>query len=147
MRKIIVCDHDKCTGCRVCEYACAAHQDDSLDVRTSRIKSVRVEPIFNVAISCVACDEPDCIAGCPVQAITWDDKKKHIVIDLDKCDSCGLCAERCKFGSITIKEKGAFVCDFCADFDTPKCVEFCPKEALTFKKPNDKEFQGRVRDV
>jgi len=148
MRKIIICDTEKCNGCRVCEYACSAFQDRSLNLRHSRIKTVRVEPVFNVAMSCVACDEPLCIAGCPTQAITWDEKAKHIVIDNKKCVACGLCSQRCRYGSITMAtmDDAMHVCDFCKDHGKPKCVEFCPKEALSYK-PAGKDFQGIVREI
>jgi len=108
---------------------------------------MRIEPIFNAAMSCVACDEPRCIEGCPTQAIKWDEKKKHIVIDKENCVACGLCIERCQFGSITLalKDDNAFVCDYCQDFDKPKCVEFCPKDALTFEKVKQEHFQGIVK--
>jgi anaerobic dimethyl sulfoxide reductase subunit B (iron-sulfur subunit) len=149
MRKIIICDTDKCNGCRLCEYACAAFQDNSLNVRHSRMKVLRIEPIFNVAVSCVACDEPRCIEGCPTQAITWDERQKRIVIDKEKCVACGLCAERCKYGSITmaLSDENMFVCDYCRDHGKPQCVEFCPKGALSYKKAPDASFQGIIRNI
>jgi len=148
-RKIIICDPKKCNGCRICEYACAAHKDNSLNPRHSRIRSIRMEPIFNAAISCVACKEPKCIEGCPTQAIKWDEKEKRIIIDKEKCVACGLCIERCQYGSITLalNDENAFVCDFCIDLDKPKCVEFCPKDALTHKKTDDQNFQGSIKNL
>jgi len=140
--KIIVCDTEKCTGCRLCEYACAAYNGEKLNIRQSRMRVLRVEPVFNVAMSCVLCDDPKCLAGCPTQAISFDGKK--IVIDQDKCVACGLCAERCEFGSITVTHKTAYVCDFCEQHGTPKCVEHCPKDALKYEQP--KGFQKVVRD-
>jgi anaerobic carbon-monoxide dehydrogenase iron sulfur subunit len=146
-RKIIVCDPDKCNGCRLCEYACAAYQDKSLNLRHARIRSTRIEPIFNAAISCVSCEKPDCVNGCPTQAIVQDEKTGIIKIDSDKCDACGLCIERCRYGAITLAliEKDAFVCDYCEEHKKPKCVEHCPKQALTYEKP--KGFQQVVRDM
>jgi anaerobic carbon-monoxide dehydrogenase iron sulfur subunit len=148
-RRIIVCDPDKCNGCRLCEYACAAYQDKSLNLRHSRIKSVRIEPIFNAAMSCLVCEKPDCINGCPTQAITYDEKEKIIKIDKEKCDACGLCIERCRYGSIVLalKDKNAFVCDFCKDHKTPMCVEHCPKDALSYEYAGDRSFQGVIRNL
>ena len=148
-RKIIVCDTEKCTGCRLCEYACSVCQDSSLNPRHSRIKVVRVEPVFNVAMSCVACEDRRCIEGCPTQAITYDEKEGHIVIDEQACDGCGLCIERCPYGSIGLSTDGkrAFVCDFCQGQDKPRCVELCPKEALSFKRAEDADFQGMVQHI
>ena len=133
----------------MCEYACAAYNDDSLNLRHSRIKVVRVEPVFNAAMSCVACDFPRCVEGCPTQAIVWDEKKERIVIDSELCVACGYCAERCDYGSITLalKDENAFVCDFCKDHKEPQCVAHCPKEALTYEEPHEKSFQGVVRET
>jgi len=149
MRKIIVCDAEKCNGCRICEYACAHAKDQSLNLRHSRMRVVRVEPVFNVAVSCVACEEPRCIEGCPTQAIVWDDKKKHIVIDQDKCVACGYCSERCRYGSITMAmlEENMFVCDFCKDHKQPQCVVHCPKDALTYEEAPKGTFQHAIREM
>lgn len=149
IRKIIICEPDKCNGCRLCEYACAAYLDKSLNLRHARIRAVRIEPIFNAAVSCVVCDKPDCINGCPTQAIVYDEKEKRIIIDKDKCDACGLCIERCRYGSITLalKDKNAFVCDFCKDYRRPKCVDHCPKEALRYAYPEAEDFQAVIREI
>jgi len=40
-----------------------------------------------------------CAKKCPVDAITGDVKKKH-VIDQDKCIKCGVCASVCKFNAV-----------------------------------------------
>ncbi len=148
-RNIIICDTELCNGCRICEYACAAYKDKSMNLRHSRMKVVRIEPIVNIAMSCVNCDDPDCVKGCPVQAITYDEKEKIIKIDEDRCTACGLCITRCQYGSITLalNRKNAFVCDFCKEFDKPKCVEFCPKGALTFEPATDLNFQGIIRKL
>jgi anaerobic carbon-monoxide dehydrogenase iron sulfur subunit len=146
LRKIIVCDPDKCNGCRICEYACAYVKEKNLNPRSSRIKVARIEPIFNAAVSCVSCEKPDCVSGCPTQAIKHDKKSETILIDDEKCVACGLCAERCRYGSITMSAKTVIVCDFCEDRKIPACVEFCPKEALSFEKPG-KSMQATLRDM
>ena len=42
------------------------------------------------------------IAVCPTKAIFWDDDKKTIAIDNEKCISCGLCEENCPVGAIHV---------------------------------------------
>lgn len=53
------------------------------------------------------------------------------VIDREKCVSCGLCAEMCKYGAITETDQGFQVnplrCEGCK-----VCVAFCPEEAVDF---------------
>ena len=46
---------------------------------------------------CVGCTA--CARQCPVQAITGEVKKAH-VIDLNKCIKCGSCFDTCRFGAI-----------------------------------------------
>ncbi len=42
------------------------------------------------------------IAVCPTGAISWYDKKESIVIDNDKCISCGLCEKECPIGAFSV---------------------------------------------
>jgi anaerobic carbon-monoxide dehydrogenase iron sulfur subunit len=143
--KVVICDESKCTGCRLCEYACSVHVDKSLNVRNSRMRTIRIDPIFNAATGCILCQDMPCIDGCPTQAIAFDKAKKAIAIDEAKCDACGLCIERCPYGSISLptEKKTAIVCDMCKG--EPKCVELCPKNALSFNYINEKSFQGRIK--
>lgn len=154
---IIVCDLDKCTGCKICEYACAIHLEGSINPRLSRIRVIRVEPIMNFAYSCRLCDDHPCINACPLDAIKEDKKDSILTVDDDKCDGCGQCIEVCRF-SIMIMHSGnrkARVCDFCRKYDyKPKCVEFCPREALEYKSLDDipkgdfqKIFQKACEDL
>ena len=42
------------------------------------------------------------IAVCPTGALSYDDKKESIVIDNDKCISCGKCESECPIGAIMV---------------------------------------------
>ena len=44
----------------------------------------------------------DCVAICPENAISIDEKKKVAVVDPDKCIGCGLCVNECPFNLIEI---------------------------------------------
>lgn len=130
-RKIIICDTEKCNGCQLCEYACSIAKEKTVNPRLSRIRSVRIEPIFNMAIACRKCEKPPCKDACPRDAVTIDNG--IIRINKDKCNGCGWCVVACDFGSMRmhIKNKIIIVCDYCDG--TPKCVEFCPKKALKYE--------------
>lgn len=44
------------------------------------------------------------IAVCPTGALSFDDKKNTIVIDNDKCISCGACEKECPIGAIRVSQ-------------------------------------------
>ena len=133
-QKIIICDLALCTGCRICENACAVSNEGQINPRLSRIRSVRIDPVFNVAVSCRKCDYPKCLDACARDAIFQDSKTKMIVINANKCDGCGLCVDACNFGvmSMGIDERLPIVCDLCTKNNDgkPVCVEYCATEAL-----------------
>ncbi|MCD6233103.1 ATP-binding protein [bacterium] len=53
-------------------------------------------------------------------------------IDYKKCDGCGICAERCKFGAIKMVNGkptvNSFLCEGCG-----LCEHLCPKKAIKMK--------------
>jgi len=42
------------------------------------------------------------IAVCPTGALSYDDEKESIIIDNDKCISCGKCESECPIGAIMV---------------------------------------------
>ncbi len=132
-KKIIVCDMDKCAGCELCEYACSIYKDGEINWNRARIRHIRIEPIFDIAITCRKCESPECLRACPREAISVLGDSS-VMIDGEKCNGCGWCVEACDFGAMRLDERNdhAYTCDFCAEFEQPKCVEVCPFEALEF---------------
>ena len=58
-----------------------------------------------VLINWKICDnakECNGIEVCPTGALSWDDKKKSIIIDNSKCLSCGACEKACMVGAIKV---------------------------------------------
>ncbi len=129
----IVCDPDKCTGCRMCELACSIAKEGLFAPLLSRIRNVRIEPIVQMTISCRLCKDPPCVIACPRQALSQSEETGIILVDEDLCDGCGWCIEACPFGAIALNPatKRVVICDLCQDFDEPQCVKYCPKEALS----------------
>jgi len=131
VRKFIFSDPEKCTGCKICELVCSAINEDKFNPLLSRIRTVRLEAILNTSLTCRLCDDPTCVRVCPRKALSQDEETGLIIVDEDRCTGCGWCIEACEFGVIMLPRdrKYVIVCDLCEG--EPKCIEFCPKEALS----------------
>lgn len=60
---------------------------------------------MSVLINFKICDNAaECggIAVCPTQALSYEKDKKTIIIDNDKCISCGLCMPQCPVSAISV---------------------------------------------
>ncbi len=142
----VICDPSKCIGCRICEYACSATKTGTFDPSLSRIRVVRIEPITMTAITCRLCIDAPCITACPRDALSRSEKNGIILVDEDKCDGCGWCVEACDFGAVVLNPitRHAEICNLCEDQPNgPRCVEFCPKEALVLATPEQLRQQAR----
>jgi Fe-S-cluster-containing hydrogenase component 2 len=128
-RKFVSVDPSKCTGCGICELACIQEKGESTPLK-SRIRIVRMKPLFNFALACRACEDAKCVTACPEKALTQSDETGIILVSDKKCKGCDWCVQACEHGGITIQSDTglATVCDLCGG--EPQCVEFCPEEAL-----------------
>ncbi|HID17047.1 TPA: 4Fe-4S dicluster domain-containing protein [Candidatus Bathyarchaeota archaeon] len=141
--KFVYCDPFKCVGCGICEYACSLKHENALSAATSRIRTVRIYPHRNVAITCVLCEDPPCVKACPRDALEQNEEGV-ITVKEEKCVGCGLCVESCDFGAITLHPKGRIpiVCDLCDG--SLLCVEVCPEDALDL---TTKDIQAQLKRV
>jgi Fe-S-cluster-containing hydrogenase component 2 len=143
-RKFISVDPGKCIGCGICEYACTVEKGEAVwNPMRSRIRVVRMTPVFNFALSCRGCKDARCVKACPERAITQSEDTGLLNIDDLKCKGCDWCVQACEHGGITINpETGkAIACDLCKG--EPKCKEACPEEALDIVESDeaaDKRF-------
>jgi len=130
-RRYVVSDPETCTGCRICEYICSAVKEQGFNPLLSRIRTMRIEPTLNISMACRLCEDPTCVKSCPRKALSKDEETGIIKLDEAKCNGCAWCIETCEFGAIALHstKQTIVVCDLC-DGD-PKCVMYCPKEALT----------------
>ena len=135
-RKFVAADPDKCVGCSVCEYICSFEKEKVFNPLKSRIRSVRLRPPINLAVTCRLCENPPCVTACPRDALEQSEETGVILVDADKCNGCGWCIEACDYGAITLhpEKRVVIACDLCDG--KPKCVEWCPEEALDFVTPD-----------
>ena len=91
---------------------------------------------------CNHCDDPPCVAVCPVAA-TFQRPDGIVVVDADRCVGCAYCVQACPYDARFINEatQKADKCTFCAHrVDAgllPACVESCVGGARVFGDLND----------
>jgi Na+-translocating ferredoxin:NAD+ oxidoreductase RNF subunit RnfB len=101
-------DGEKCTGCGLCQEACPRGiirlvpkgDHGHLVWCSSQERGKKVSEACEVG--CTGCKA--CIRACPREAITMEGNLA--VIDLEKCDDCGLCVEKCRFNAIHPRREG-----------------------------------------
>ena len=88
MSKRLAVIPELCSGCRICELACAI---EHFGVNNPKKSAIRVlitypHPMVRMPIVCSQCKVPACADACPVEAL----KKTEDLVELDRelCISC-----------------------------------------------------------
>ena len=151
-------DLDACTGCKACVTAC--HSLNGLEVGETWRKVGEIESQHDlhgtalhrqtVTTACHHCEDPACLAGCPVRAYDKD-PVTGIVIHLDdQCIGCRYCQLMCPYDVPQFSERLGIVrkCDMChsrlAAGEAPACVQGCPNEAISIEIVDLGEAQGAL---
>lgn len=147
MSKKLTVIPEKCSGCKMCELACAIKH---FGVNNPKKSAVRVlvtypHPVVRMPIVCSQCKKPPCEDACPVGALSRSNGVVHL--DEEVCISCYRCIEACPFGAVYAHDDCTFPikCDLCEG--DPECVKQCPKGALLLLPEHSLGSSNRLNNV
>lgn len=158
---------ERCVGCHQCELACLVEHSQTKDL----IGALSEKPVprrFIIATpglsmnssfpsKCRHCNPAPCQQSCPTGAISRKDDMDIVIIDGNKCITCGMCAMVCPFDVITYYPTAkvktgrivAIKCDNCIERQKqgrqPACVEICKVGALQFGDINEISKKTRTK--
>lgn len=137
-------DLDACTGCKACVTACHSLnglEDGETWRRVGELEgdgwaATGAPGRQSVTTACHHCEDPACLAGCPVQAYEKDPTTGVVVHLDDQCIGCRYCQLTCPYDVPQFSERLGIVrkCDLChgrlAAGEAPACVQGCPNGAI-----------------
>jgi molybdopterin-containing oxidoreductase family iron-sulfur binding subunit len=159
-----VIDLEKCVGCHGCSVACKGSNGTppgvtrSKVVRSSEGSYPDAKRIIRPML-CMMCENPPCVAVCPVEATYAREEDGIVVMEKEKCIGCKLCMDACPYEARYYIEEGGYFdtglneyeevayvdmpakvvdkCDFCIQHSgdgtpEPVCVKACMAEARHF---------------
>jgi len=121
----IVRDYLRCSGCRRCEIACSLEHEGKIWPEASRIRVFMLVPGVEIPHVCAQCHDYPCISACPVNALSLDNETYAVLVDKEKCISCGKCIDECpgRIPFLHPRDNKAVICDLCGG--DPECVKVC----------------------
>jgi Fe-S-cluster-containing dehydrogenase component/DMSO reductase anchor subunit len=137
-------DLDSCTGCKACVSAChslngLAPEETWRDVGLLLGVGESAGIQQTVTTACHHCEDPSCLAGCPVRAYEKDPVTGIVRHLDDQCIGCQYCVLKCPYevpkynAALGIVRK----CDMCSDRlavgEAPACVQGCPSGAISIE--------------
>ncbi len=171
--KGVLVDLVRCSGCRACQVACKAWNDNTHEVTqclgcydnppdlTADTWSIirfneleqngRLHWVFTKR-QCMHCADPGCVSACIVGAFKKLDNGA-VVYDAHKCIGCRYCMMACPFRVPKFEwdTNLPFIrkCNFCADRQSEgletACVKACPTGALTYGDRDELIAEARQR--
>lgn len=157
----LLIDTKKCSGCMSCMMACTLAHEGGINLSHARIQIKKnvfgTYPDDDIEqYVCRQCEDPTCVAVCPVNALYIDEKTGVRVIDKETCIGCRKCIRACKYTPSRIafdwEKRVALKCDLCQD--TPywnetggvcgkqACIQMCSLKAITFSRDLPENEEG-----
>jgi Fe-S-cluster-containing dehydrogenase component len=149
-RYAMVIDAAKCFNCKACMIACQLENEVPPYFYRNWLTKPEIEPRGPLDFqpgNCMQCDEPSCVAACPVPGATFKSKNGLVLIDPEVCINCGNCVPACPYGARFRHptKRVADKCDFCHHRLKrglePACVVVCPTRTRVFGDLNDPSSQ------
>jgi Fe-S-cluster-containing dehydrogenase component len=166
-RFVMVIDLSKCRNARKCMNACnEAHhlRPEQHHMNVLKIQESSDTPAYYMPKPCQHCDNPPCVAVCPVDA-TFKRQDGIVLIDNERCIGCRFCIAACPYSarifnwqepikSVEDKDlvynvelnvpqrkgtvsKCLFSADRLRDGKLPYCVSACPNGVYYFGDENE----------
>jgi sulfite dehydrogenase (quinone) subunit SoeB len=164
MRLGLVIDLDVCVGCHACAVSCKQWNASGTTGALSDYQPYGAEPsgvwfnrirhyevgsypnskTINFPMSCMHCEDADCVTVCPTGASYKRAEDGIVLIDQDKCMGCNYCSWACPYGARELDRSTGTMkkCTLCVDriYDQaipeadrqPACVLTCPAHARMF---------------
>ncbi|ELM3722601.1 4Fe-4S dicluster domain-containing protein [Edwardsiella piscicida] len=137
-RWAMIIDLRKCVGCQACTVACCMENLPPIGQFRTTVKQYEVSgaaangvsQMFMLPRLCNHCENPPCVAVCPVQA-TYQRDDGIVMVDNRRCVGCAYCIQACPYDARFINQQTltADKCTFCAHRLEagllPACVESC----------------------
>jgi carbon-monoxide dehydrogenase iron sulfur subunit len=116
-----------CTECQICMAICSFNHFGQNTTKRSRIHVESDWPKVPAISVCLACQDHECVAACPHEALSWQD---WVRLDKDRCDGCAVCVDACPVNGIRMDSQTdlPLICDTCEG--KFQCVQWCPTGAV-----------------
>lgn len=154
-QKAFFFDMTACTGCRCCQVACKETHDLPVGVFFRQVTDFEggVFPKLwaaSLSMGCNHCNDPQCVANCPVAAQKKQAETGLVLQDINMCIGCKKCVFACPYGAPSYNPENDTVrkCDGCIVLTTagfqPACVAACSTRALKFGDRQQYEEMART---
>ncbi len=130
--KIKVEHPERCMGCLSCVFTCSLELFGEISVKHTAIRVLNLGVGNNYKILvCSICDEPDCAAACPYDALKAKTEGGVELVRPDKCKECKdkPCLDACSIGALFWDDeaKKPIICTNCGE-----CAKICPHEVISY---------------